>query len=161
MIKVWFVIKREYIQIVRTKGFVISTILGPVLMLALMIIPIIASLAAGGEQRSIGVIDGSGELYLGLVQKLDYKMKDGRSRFLLEEFRPRAGGLEALRLELRRKILDKKLSAYIYLPDNITGGGEAEFLSEHVSDFEEIRRINEALTSVTVEKRLKREGLDP
>jgi len=161
MNKIWCVIKREYIQIVRTKGFIIGTILGPVLMLALLIVPILAALAAGGEQRSIGVIDRTGELYPSLVQKLDYKMKDGRPRYIFSPYEPQAGKLEALRADLRQKVLTKKLSAYIYLPDDIIGNGEAEFLSEHVSDFEEIKRVNEALNFVVVEKRLKKEGLDP
>lgn len=161
MNKIWSVIKREYIQIVRTKGFIIGTILGPILMLALMIVPILASLAAGGEQRSIGVIDRTGELYPGLARRLDEKMKDGRSRYILSKFEPQAGNLEALRADLRQRVLAKKLSAYIFLPEDIIASAEAEFLSEHVSDFEEIKRINEALNSVVVEKRLKKEGLDP
>jgi ABC-2 type transport system permease protein len=161
MTKIWYVIKREYIQIVRTKGFIIGTVLGPVLMLALMIVPILASLASGGEQRSIGVIDRTGELYPGLAQRLDQKLKDGRPRYVMIRFEPQAGNLEALRADLRQRVLAKKLSAYIYLPDDIVLSAEAEFLSEHVSDFEEIRRVNEALNSVVVEKRLKREGLDP
>jgi ABC-type Na+ efflux pump permease subunit len=39
MHKIISVIKREYIQIVRTKGFIIGTILGPVFMLALIVVP--------------------------------------------------------------------------------------------------------------------------
>lgn len=162
MSKIWYVIKREYIQIVRTKGFIIGTILGPVLMLAMMIIPILGSLATVGEQKTIGVIDLTGRLYPSLVQKLDYKMKDGRPRYVLEDFTPRnQGQLDAARQDLHQRVLAKKLSAYIYLPANVADGGGAEFLSQHVSDFEEIRRINESLNGVVVEKRLQAEGLDP
>jgi ABC-2 type transport system permease protein len=162
MTKIWYVIQREYLQIVKTKGFIIGTVLGPVLMLALLIVPILASLAAGGEQRTFGVVDRTGELFPALVQRLDYKLKDGRPRYVLKPFAPAAGqGLEALRQDLRREVLAKQLSGYIYLPSDVTRGGSAELLSEHVSDFEEIRRINEALNSVVVEKRLEQEGLDP
>jgi ABC-2 type transport system permease protein len=162
MSKIWFVIKREYIQIVRTKGFIIGTILGPVLMLAMIAIPVIGSLATVGEQKTFGVVDLTGRLYPRLVQKLDDKMKDGRSRYLLEDFTPRdPSGLEAVRQDLHQKILAKKLSGYIFLPANIADGGSAEFLSQHVSDFEEIRRVSDALNGVVVERRLQAEGLDP
>ncbi len=162
MSKIWFVIKREYIQIVRTKGFIIGTILGPVLMLAMLIIPIIGSLAAGGEQKTIGVVDLTGRLYPGLVQKLDEKMKDGRPRYVLQEYAPATpAGLDALRQELHKKVMAKQISGYVFLPVNVVEAGSAEFLSEHVSDFEEIRRINEALNGVVVEKRLQTQGLDP
>ncbi len=163
MSKIWFVIKREYIQIVRTKGFIIGTILGPVLMLAMLVIPIIGSLAAGGEQKTIGVVDLTGQLYPGLVQKLgETKMKDGRPRFLLQEYSPAGpAGVDALRQELHKKVLAKQLSGYIFVPAGVVKEGSAEFLSEHVSDFDEIRRINDALNGVVVEKRLQSEGLDP
>ena len=36
-----------------------------------------------------------------------------------------------------------------------------EYVSQHVSDFDEIKNINEALNSVVIEKRLRKEGLDP
>jgi ABC-2 type transport system permease protein len=162
MSKIWFVVKREYLQIVRTKGFVIGTVLGPVLMLAMLVIPIIGSLASGGEQRTIGVLDLTGQLYPSLVQKLDYKLKDGRPRYILQDYAPgTTTGLAALRQDLHQKVLAKQISGYIFLPANVEKGGSAEFLSEHVSDFDEIRRINEALNAVVVEKRLQSEGLDP
>jgi ABC-2 type transport system permease protein len=60
MNKIWIVIKREYIQHVRTKGFVISTVLGPVLMIALMVVPILLAVGASGEKSALAVVDRSG-----------------------------------------------------------------------------------------------------
>lgn len=39
MAKLWAVIKREYIERVRTKWFIIATVFGPLLFAALMIVP--------------------------------------------------------------------------------------------------------------------------
>ena len=160
MSKIWSVIKREYLQIVKTKGFIIGTILGPVLMAALVLIPILAQLATVGEQKTIGVIDASAQVFPDLDKKLDYKMKDGRRRYVLQEFAP-TPEVHSRRSILSRKVLAKEISAYLFIPTNILEGGESEYASLHVSDFEEIRRINEALNSVVIEKRLKTEGLDP
>jgi ABC-2 type transport system permease protein len=160
MRKIWSVIKREYLQIVKTKGFIIGTILGPVLMAALVLVPLIAQLASVGEQKTIGVIDVSGGIFPELGKKLDYKMKDGRKRYVLDEYAP-TGDINALRTNLSQKVLAKELSAYLFIPKNILEAGDTEYVSLHVSDFEEIRRINEALNSVVIEKRLRKEGLDP
>ncbi|MFB0564301.1 MAG: ABC transporter permease [Candidatus Aminicenantaceae bacterium] len=160
MRKVISIIKREYYQIVRTKGFIISTILGPVIMAAFIIIPIISSLVSVGEQKRIGVIDLTQEIYEGLNTKLDHKLKDGRRRYLLEKYRV-AAEVEELRESLRQKVLNKELSAYIYIPKDILTGGDAEYVSEHVSDFDEIRSFNASLNSVIIGKRLRKEGLDP
>jgi len=177
MRKILSVIKREYIQIVRTKGFIIGTVLGPVFMLALIVIPIIVSSASVEKQETIGVVDLTNEIFMELDKKLDnedYRLKDGFRRYVLEKFEPYAG-TEELRLELRERVLKKELSAYIYIPEDVIEIGaresavrdsepeeeKIEYVSEHTTDFEKLRALNRALNNVIIEKRLKREGLDP
>jgi len=160
MRKILSVIKREYLQIVRTKGFIIGTLLGPVLMGLIIVIPILSSIVAVPEQETIGVIDSTREIYEELDQKLGYKMRDGRRRYLLKKYEPRVESDE-LRNNLRQSVLEKELNAFLYIPEDIATSGKAEYVSEHVSDFDEIRSIQEALNSVVIGKRLKREGLEP
>jgi len=160
MRKTLSVIKREYLQIVKTKGFIIGTILGPVLMAALIAVPIIAQLVSVAKQETIGVIDLSHEFFEKLDKKLDQKLSDGRRRYVLKKFEPPAS-VETLRNELSQKVLEKEISAYIFIPVNISEGGAAEYVSQHTTDFEKIRGINQALNSVVIEKRLNKEGLDP
>lgn len=154
------VIKREYIQIVRTKGFIIGTILGPVLMASFIVVPIVISTVSVGQQEKIGVIDLSQEIFGALDKKLDHRLKDGTRRYLLEKYGPSADP-EMLRKDLNKRVLDRELSAYIFIPKNISEGGSAEYVSQHVSDFDKLKNINEALNSVVIENRLKKEGLDP
>jgi ABC-2 type transport system permease protein len=161
MQKILAVIKREYLQIVRTKGFIIGTILGPVLMSLFVVVPVLMSVVAVDQQEKIGVIDSSGMIYPELESKLNtHTLKDGAPRFLLEEYR--AGqDVDAVRESLNQKVLAKELNAYVFLPPDIVEGGEAEYVSEHVSDFEKNRSLNSALNSVIIEKRLKGEEIDP
>ncbi len=177
MRKILAVIKREYIQIVRTKGFIIGTVLGPVFMIALIVVPIIVSSVSVEKQETIGVVDLTNEIFMELDKKLDhkdYRLKDGFRRYVLEKFEPYTG-TEELRHELRERVLKKELSAYIYIPEGVLEIGardsavrnsepeeeKVEYVSEHTTDFEKLRAINRALNNVVIEKRLKREGLDP
>jgi len=160
MRKILSVIKREYLQIVRTKGFIIGTLLGPVLMAMIIVIPILSSMVAVPEQETIGVIDSTQELFNELDKKLDYRMRDGRRRYLLKEFETQVG-IDELRNALRQQVLDKEITAFLFIPEDVATGGKAEYVSEHVSDFDEIKSIHEALNSVVIGKRLKREGLEP
>src|SRR6185503_1076163 len=60
MTKLLAVIKREYIQRVRTKFFVIATILGPVLMAGFAVVPaLMFGIKAGGPTR-LAIIDQTG-----------------------------------------------------------------------------------------------------
>jgi ABC-2 type transport system permease protein len=160
MHKILSVIKREYIQIIRTKGFIIGTILGPVLMAAFIVVPVVVQFIAVDQQEKIGIIDETGETFMGLEQKLDQKLKDGTRRYLLISYALK-DDMEVLREDLNQKVLQKELSAYIFIPQDISEGGEAEFVSEHVSDFDKRGNFNRALSSIVIEKRLKGEGLDP
>ncbi len=161
MNKIWSVLKREYLQIVKTKGFLVSTILGPVLMIAMVGVPVLLAVATKGEKKTIAVVDATGALYDGLAARLgEYKMGDGSPRFTLEPA-PAGASIEAARADLGRRIMAKTLSAAIVIPSDVWTGGRAEYVSRHVSDFEEIRDINQALTGAVVERRLAREGLDP
>ena len=83
------VIKREYIQIVRTKGFIIGTVLGPVLMAAFIVVPILIQFVSVDKQEKIGVVDLSHEVFMELDKKLDQKLKDGSRRYVLQEFKSR------------------------------------------------------------------------
>jgi ABC-2 type transport system permease protein len=160
MSKILSIIKREYIQIVRTKGFVIGTILAPVFMAALIFVPILGQLVSVGKQETIGVLDLSQQVFVELEKKLDHKLKDGQRRYLLREYKPTAN-VESLRDALSKEVLDKTLNSYIYIPQNISEGGVAEYAALHTTDLEELKSINSALNSVVIEHRLKNEGLDP
>lgn len=160
MRKILAVIKREYLQIVKTKGFIIGTILGPVLMSLFLIVPILMSVVSVAEQENIGVIDASGKLFAELDKKMEQKLKDGSRRYLLEEYRV-TGDISRLKEAMNEKVLAKELSAYLFLPADISEGGEVEYVSEHVSDFDKTNNIRNVLNSIIIGKRLKAEGLDP
>ena len=161
MKKIFAVIKREYLQIVKTKGFIISTVLAPVIMIAFIAVPVLLSVKSTGEKKTIAVVDMTGQVFQEFDRTLaEYKMKDESRRYTVQEFRPTVD-ISGLRSMLSQKVLANEFSAYIFIPDSILSGGEAEFVSQHVSDFDEIKRLSESLNRVVVGLRLKKEGLDP
>ena len=62
MHKIWLIIKREYLVRVRKKSFIVMTILGPLLMVALMIVPIY--LAEESQEERIIAINQQDEYLL-------------------------------------------------------------------------------------------------
>src|SRR5213594_182736 len=63
MRKFFAVVKREYIQRVRTKFFVIATILGPLMMAAFTIVPaMMFGIKSGGPTR-LAIVDQTGKMY--------------------------------------------------------------------------------------------------
>ena len=62
MSKVLTVISREYLERVRSKSFLIGTLLGPALMSMFIVIPLLTAGNGGKDQRTIAVIDQSGDV---------------------------------------------------------------------------------------------------
>jgi len=160
MNKIFAVIKREYLQMVRTKGFILGTILGPVIIGLFIFVPVLVSVMSVGDQERIGVIDASQEVFQELENRMDFKLKDGRQRYVLESYKLTAG-MDQLKESLNQKVLQGDISGYIYIPEDVIKGGTVEYTAEHVSDFEEISSISKVLNNVIVEKRLKQAGLNP
>ncbi|MFO8129489.1 MAG: ABC transporter permease [Bacteroidales bacterium] len=63
MNKVLLIIKREYLTRVRKRSFIIMTILGPLLMASVFILPIVLSQMSDGSQKNIAVLDETGIFY--------------------------------------------------------------------------------------------------
>lgn len=72
--KITLIIAREYNQRVRKKSFIITTLLMPVLMAALMILPAMMAMHEGTENYKIVVIDSSGAIAdkLANSQKIEF-----------------------------------------------------------------------------------------
>lgn len=58
--KIGIIIGREFSERVRKKSFIITTLLMPLLMLAMMAAPALIMMFAGGDERTVGVVDESG-----------------------------------------------------------------------------------------------------
>jgi len=82
MNKIWLIIQREYLTRVRKKSFIIMSILGPVLVVALAIVPSLL-IELSSEEKTIEVIDESG-LFEGKFQDTE-KLKFIYSKLQLEQ----------------------------------------------------------------------------
>lgn len=68
MNKISVIIKREYFTRVRKKSFIIMTILAPVLMASIIIIPMVLMMSQEGEHKKIAVIEDNSDLFKGVLK---------------------------------------------------------------------------------------------
>jgi len=68
MNKISVIIKREYVTRVRKKSFIIMTILAPVLMAAIIIVPTLLMMNQSGEFKKIAVIEDNSNLFKGVIK---------------------------------------------------------------------------------------------
>jgi ABC-2 type transport system permease protein len=88
--KLWAVVRREYLERVRTKGFVIGTILGPLILGAMMIVPVFA-MRSSSKLLRVAVLDRVGTLGPAVEEALRAARFDDKPRF---DVRPAGGGAQ-------------------------------------------------------------------
>ena len=160
MNKIAAVIHREYIAHVRSKGFFIATLLAPVFMSAMILLPGLLATMSTGEQWTISVIDPTGRIFSPLQEALSDTLKDGRPAFVLHRLDIPAEDRESTRADLNDRVAGKSLSGYLIIEPQILSTGKAQLYAANVGDFTTLGRIEDSLDRIVVELRLNEEGLD-
>jgi ABC-2 type transport system permease protein len=156
--KLWAIVRREYLERVRTKAFVIGTILGPLLLGAMMIVPIFA-LRSGSKPLRVSVLDGTATLGPAVEEALRGARFDDKPRF---DVQPVAGVAPAAReATLKKAVLEGRLDGYLELPADAVAKGTASYFGRNVSNRIDLRTMEKAVSDVLVGVRLSGAGLDP
>jgi ABC-2 type transport system permease protein len=188
--KLFAVIKREYLQQVRTKAFWIATFLIPTLGLGLIFIQVALSRSLVAKGR-IGVVDLSGRLYDGIVAEYraqpgdeeEAKSADARKEMLpdartsekaspaqkpkitqLDLFKVDATPetLPAVRKRLNEDVQKERIKAYIVLTPQTLETGAAEWRAQSVKAEVILRQqIASYVSRAATKERLKDRGVDP
>src|SRR6185295_11866926 len=113
MMRVYAVARREYLERVRSKAFLVSTILGPTLLASFMLAPILLARQRGRPLR-VAILDASGALGGEVGQSLARRKVSGQERFVVAP--PPAGTLEEARARLQERVVQGDLDGYLFLP---------------------------------------------
>ena len=163
--KVFAVIRREYLERVRTKAFWFATFLVPVFFLGYMAVQFAAIRKTSGERR-IAVVDRTGQLAGPLARELAdreearRKEKPGsRGIHWILEPRPVTGGVEATKEGLRKEVLEKKIYGYLVLDPELLEKDRAEYFSISVSEFVALDQMERAINRTILRKKIAERGL--
>ncbi len=161
MQKMITVVLREYLTRIRTKGFILGTILLPLLMLAMVTLPTLLMFIRSEDQKNIAVIDLSDQLYDALVRELDQTNDAGERIYRLHRLMVKPENLEPVKETLKQEIADGKRYAYIIIPRDVLESNRVEVYAKNVSGIRVQEDLRTALTQVIREKRILAAGLDP
>jgi len=150
----WLILRREYLERVRTKSFIIMTFLMPVMMFSFAFLPsLLIGRRPAGHRRLMVVSDNPQ-----LAQAF---------RRQLQQFQPRAGetGMqydveisdqttEAERTRLSSQISALSLDGFLWMTEEAVRTKKVVFHTRSASDFVEISMVQRALRDGILEQRL-------
>jgi ABC-2 type transport system permease protein len=153
--------KREYLQRVKRKSFLVGTILGPVLMGIMMLAPVLIMSRGGQVQTRMVIADMTGSIYDNLEAGLADTLDDGELMFSLTQLEVKGQDeFEARKSDLNFQVSEDIIDGYLFIPSDIVTEGKAVFYGKRVGDIKAIRRIRDELTNCVLSKRLSSEGID-
>ncbi len=158
MSEILVVLKREFMERVRTRGFLLTTLLLPLFMGGLTLLP--ALMSTGGE-RSLVVVDeappGIADYVVQTLSRPPAAAAGDAYTYRLERV---PGPLASVREELNRRVRAEEIDGYLYLPAGVVQGNEIEFRARNLSNFEVESDVRVAVSQAVQAARMRAQGLD-
>jgi ABC-2 type transport system permease protein len=149
-----WVARREFLERLRSKAFVIATILGPLLMGAFILGPGLLMTRQRGKPLRVAVLDDTGRVRAAVEESLRRRTVAGVRRFELSPA-PGAGGVDGAREAVRGGLLD----GFVYLPADALERCRAEYHGRYVSNALDIQVVDAAVEEALLARRLETRGL--
>ncbi len=156
MRKIWVVIRREFVEKVRNKWFIISTVLGPLLMASIVVLPILLA-EKGASERRIAVLDVGTDNFAGrLVDWLNGPVPVDATLMQVD-----LAELESIADSLTAAVGTKHLDGYLIVSDEAIEDGEVEYRGSNVSSMADMQVLEQVIRQAVLTERLDRAGVDP
>ena len=150
--------RREYLERVRSKLFVLSIVIGPLFLVGGTLVPAFLMQKQRGKPLRLAIVDETGALGPAAAQSLARRKAAGEPRF---EIVPAAeGDAAAARARLTADVVAGRLDGYVVLPKDVAEHSRAEYFAQNVSNVMDIAMIDQAIEEALVGYRLRAAGLE-
>ncbi len=170
----WLVIRREYIERIRSKAFMIMTLLMPLFMASTILIPAFLSDMKSGATRRIVLVVNHPEIAEAVKQQLlamqlktesgpDTRAKSGSSD--AKQHAPHysidinTDVTDAERSKLRHQVSDGKIDGFLWLSDSDLANRKVVYSAKDVTDFGESIELRNAIQSALIKRQLAQKGM--
>lgn len=158
MTRVFAVARREYLERVRAKAFLVVTLLGPLIMAGFMMGPGLLMQRQRGKPLRLAIVDVSGVLKHDVGTALsDFKDAQGQARFEVRS--APEGSLEQTQAALNAKVLAGELDGYLFFPPDALAESRARYYGKNVTNMMDLGLMDSVVRDTFVACRLQGEGL--
>ncbi len=166
MHNVWLLVQREYSERVRSRSFMIFTLLMPALMAGSVIIPAKLAERKSGGVRHIVVVASNTEIAAAVKQQLlEAEPIPGASsqpeQPATESYAVdiSTAPTEAQRNRLLQQVTDGKIDGFLWLTDEAVKQHKVNYLTRDAADFRQNRKLRNALATALAKHRLAEMGM--
>jgi len=161
MAKLWAIVKREYIERVRTRWFIFATVFGPIFFGAMIIIPAVMAKKSRStmEFSNTRIIDAT---KTGIGQRVAEAMNRGRA--------PGAASPQVVLVEpselsqaestATKQVMAKQISGYLITDESTLKGEELRYAGRNATSMGDMERVRATVKEAVLSQRLENAGID-
>ncbi|NVB84529.1 MAG: ABC transporter permease [Kofleriaceae bacterium] len=154
MREAWVIAKREFIERVRSKWFIVMTVLWPVLMVGAIVVPAILG-GKGTEGAKVEIVDKSGILGEPIANKLA-----GPAILHGLGWKTTVVPPDTSETVLRGKIRANEINGYLVISEDALDGGSVVYNGDNASNQTVSMMLTQAVTDVVIRERALKLGLN-
>mgnify|MGYP001816174818 CR=1 FL=1 len=148
----WLVVaRREFLERIRTKWFIVVTLLGPVAMVAMLVIPALLASQGADERVRIVLVDES-SYELGDVLRVAATFLNSNIEIEEPEHRPSEDAL-------RKRIHTNEIDGFMLVPEGIDSGEVIRYRGDNATNLGFVRILYEVVNRAVQLSRAQRAGL--
>jgi len=168
MRKVWMLIQREYLERVRSRSFVIFTLLMPAFMAGSVLIPEKIEEMNSGAEKRIVVVANDPQLAAAVGRELSAaKPKADLTPETEEEMKPSVYSIQvdtdtsdAEADRLRQQVSDGRITGFLWLTDSALEDHKVIYSTKEAADFGQSVEIRNAVRTAVTKQRLSQKGMN-
>jgi ABC-2 type transport system permease protein len=168
MHNIWTLIQREYLERVRSKSFIIFTVLMPAFMAGSVLIPAKLAEMNSGGMRKIVIVANDAKLAKAVGEELGTpksQASTGKQRGV-GPFSPPIYSIQidtdpsdAVRDSLRQQVSDGKITGFLWLTNDALANHEVIYSTKEAADFGQSIELRNAVRSAVIRQHLSQKGM--
>ena len=162
MNKILTIARWEYLEKVKTKTFIISLVITPLIIIMFTLLPTLLTQKEDQRTKVIGLVDTSGIYFHHLTDELEqYKLDDNQPNYILLNLANNKKTLKQLKTEADKNVTDNKIEGFLFILNGGTDSLEVEYRSEKLGSFKDVRHFEEKINKIRIQNELNARGIDP
>ena len=162
MKKIITIAKWEYLEKIKTKAFIISLVITPLIIIMFSVLPTLLSEKEDLRTKVVGVVDTSETYFYQLVEELEeYKIDDNQPNYVLLNLTNEEKTINELKSEADQNVIQNRIEGYLFISNGGTDTVAIEYRSENIGSFKDLRLFEETINKIRVQKELNAKGIDP
>ena len=161
MNKMWTVARWEFLEKIKSKAFLFSLILMPLIIVGMGVLPGLLATKEDDRTLTLGVIDESRSLVSKLSTRITekYRKDDDAPMYVVRDL-GLDGGVDERRAEAVRLVADGAIEGFFTIPESVFDTGRVVYRARNIGNFRVQERFSRTLEEIITEQRLALHGLD-